>query len=68
MVLNKVKAMLVWSLRPGSILGCLVTSNVMRKIKKSKNKKQKHKYSMIITNTINQRDMEISPVWSPNKC
>jgi hypothetical protein len=40
MVLNKVKAMLVWSLRPCSILGCLVVGTVMRKIKQSKNKKQ----------------------------
>ena len=31
MVLNKVKAMLVWSLRPGSILGCLATSTVVKK-------------------------------------
>jgi hypothetical protein len=61
MVLNKVKAMLVWSLRPCSILGCLVTGIVMRKRKQSKNKKQKQKYSMIIMNTINQRDMEDLP-------
>jgi hypothetical protein len=43
MVLNKVKAMLVWSLRPGSILGCLVTGTVMNERKQSKNQKQKYK-------------------------
>jgi hypothetical protein len=48
MVLNKVKAMLVWSLRLGSILGCLVTGTVMKKRKQSKNQKQKQKYSMIM--------------------
>jgi hypothetical protein len=41
MVLNKVKAMLVWSLRPGSILGCLVIGIVMRKRKKVKESKTK---------------------------
>jgi hypothetical protein len=30
MVLNKFKAILVWSDRSGSILGCLVTGTVMR--------------------------------------
>jgi hypothetical protein len=59
MVLNKFKEMLVWSLRPGSILGCLVTGTVMKERKKSKNQKQK--YSMIITNTNNQRDMKDIP-------
>jgi hypothetical protein len=59
-VLNKVKAMLVWSLRPCSILGCLVEGTVMRKISQRViNKKQK--YSKIIVNTINQRDMEDLP-------
>jgi hypothetical protein len=33
MVLNKFNAMLVWSMRPGSILGCLATGTVMEKRK-----------------------------------
>jgi hypothetical protein len=37
MVLNKVKAILVCSLIPSSILGFLVTGIVMRKTKQSKN-------------------------------
>jgi hypothetical protein len=37
MVLNKFKAMLVWYLRPCSILGYLVAGTVMRKRKNSKN-------------------------------
>ena len=31
MVLNKFKAMLVWSWRLGSILGCLVTGTIIKK-------------------------------------
>jgi hypothetical protein len=61
MVLNKFKAMLVWSLRLSSILGFLVVGTAMRKRKQSNNKKQKKKYSKIIMNTNNQRDMEDLP-------
>jgi hypothetical protein len=43
MVLNKVKEMLVWSLRPGSISGCLVACTIMNEIKQSKNRKKKYK-------------------------
>jgi hypothetical protein len=43
MVLNKVKSMLVWSLRPSSILGCLVAGTVMNERKQSKNQKKKYK-------------------------
>jgi hypothetical protein len=42
MVLNKVKAMLVWYLRPGSILGFLVIGTVMKERKQSKNQKKKY--------------------------
>jgi hypothetical protein len=43
MVLNKVKSMMVWSFRSGSILGCLVEGTVMKERKQSKNRKQKYK-------------------------
>jgi hypothetical protein len=48
MVLNKVKEMLVWSLRLASILGCLVIGIVMKERKQSKN--QKHKYKIFNDN------------------
>jgi hypothetical protein len=48
MVLNKVKSMLVFSLRPSSILGCLVAGTVMKERKQSKN--QKHKYKIFNDN------------------
>jgi hypothetical protein len=44
MVLNKVKAMLVWSLRPCSILGCLVEGIVMRKISQRVYEKKRERF------------------------
>jgi hypothetical protein len=61
MVLNKVREILVWSLRLGSILEFLVTGTVMKKKNIQRMKSRNIKIFNDNVNSINQRDMEDLP-------